>query len=194
MADERSTRWTFIVYPDSAPSDWLGILKEKMIPFCVSPLHDKDMNPTNERKKAHWHVVFVFGSKKSYTQVKEISDSVNGARPEKVHDLRCMIRYLIHRDNPEKYQYEKSEIQGFCGFQWRSYFEYCKEQKYDIVADMLDFIDNNNITEMATFSQYCRTCRRSDWWPLYMDYNRVFDVHIRSLRNGFQNFRCSQSE
>ena len=26
--DQRSTTWTFLVYPDSAPNDWLDILKD----------------------------------------------------------------------------------------------------------------------------------------------------------------------
>ena len=31
------------VYPDSAPEDWLEILRDLKIPFCVSPLHYKDI-------------------------------------------------------------------------------------------------------------------------------------------------------
>ena len=52
----KTRAWTFIVYPDSAPDDWRDILDDLHIPWCESPLHDKDQNPTGEQKKAHWHV------------------------------------------------------------------------------------------------------------------------------------------
>ena len=41
--DQRSTTWTFLVYPDSAPNDWIDILKGLHVPFILSPLHDKDI-------------------------------------------------------------------------------------------------------------------------------------------------------
>lgn len=185
MADSRARVWTFLVYPESAPVGWISTLESFHVPFCVSPLHEFDKNPTGELKKAHFHVVIAFSGKKSYEQVYDICKSINQPRPEVVNDIRSMVRYLIHRDNPEKFQYDKRLIQAFNGFNFRNYFEFSKEEKYDIIADMLDFIDDNHIVEIATFSQYCRACNREKWWPIYCDYNRLFDVHIRSLRNGF---------
>ena len=37
---ERSSKWSFICYPDSAPDNWREILKAYHIPFAVSPLHN----------------------------------------------------------------------------------------------------------------------------------------------------------
>ena len=72
--DQRSRNWVVIVYPESAPNDWREILDNMHIQWNESPLHDKDVNPDGTVKKSHWHVVLAFGSKKSYKQVKEITD------------------------------------------------------------------------------------------------------------------------
>ena len=40
----------------------------KFVPAFISPLHDKDMNPTNEPKKPHYHVIITFDSVKTTEQ------------------------------------------------------------------------------------------------------------------------------
>ena len=54
--EQRSNKWTFLFYKESAPADYLEILEELHIPFVLSPWHDKDVNrQTGELKKAHKH-------------------------------------------------------------------------------------------------------------------------------------------
>jgi len=36
--------WAFIVYPESAPKNWLSILEDLHMQALVSPLHDKDLD------------------------------------------------------------------------------------------------------------------------------------------------------
>ena len=78
--EQRSSKWTFLFYKESAPADYLVILEELHIPFILSPWHDKDINrQTGELKKAHKHRAFFFDSLKSYKQVSElIKDKLNG--------------------------------------------------------------------------------------------------------------------
>ena len=40
--DNRFRNACFLVYPDSAPVDWIEILRAQKVPVIVSPLHDKD--------------------------------------------------------------------------------------------------------------------------------------------------------
>ena len=47
----KKRNWTFVLYPESAPSDWIEQLKLSGLMCAVSPLHDKDVNPTGEPKK-----------------------------------------------------------------------------------------------------------------------------------------------
>ncbi|WP_218086539.1 Rep family protein, partial [Staphylococcus sp. HMSC066G04] len=81
--DSRSKTWNIIVYPESAPENWKEQLVEQGVFFVCSPLHDKDVLPTGEIKKAHWHVLLCFTSNKSYTQVLELTNTINAPAPQK---------------------------------------------------------------------------------------------------------------
>lgn len=52
--------WAFVLYPESAPENWKEILQQTGLSCCVSPLHDKDINPTGEPKKAHYHIILCY--------------------------------------------------------------------------------------------------------------------------------------
>ena len=58
----KKRNWAFVVYPESAPENWIEQLQLSGAQFTISPLHDKDLNATGEPKKAHWHVIAVYGS------------------------------------------------------------------------------------------------------------------------------------
>ena len=52
MAD-RARNFATIIYPESAPNDFLLILKDFKVNFFLSPLHDKDCDIHGELKKPH---------------------------------------------------------------------------------------------------------------------------------------------
>ena len=116
----RTRSYATVVYPESAPDNWLSILEESKVPCCVSPLHCDDFNPDGEPKKAHYHVLLLFESVKSESQAREIFDTFGGVGCEKVNSVRGYARYLTHLDNPEKAQYSPSDVQCFFG---ADYFE-----------------------------------------------------------------------
>lgn len=124
MAESRYRVWTCIVYPESAPENWESILDDKHISFCVSPLHCYDVNELDgELKKAHYHVIFAFEGKKSFEQVFELTEQLNSPIPKRVDSLRGAVRYLVHYDNPEKFQYSISDIRCYGGFDLADYFQ-----------------------------------------------------------------------
>ena len=43
--------WMFVFYPESADPDWREIADELGLPFCVSPLHDKDFWTARDERK-----------------------------------------------------------------------------------------------------------------------------------------------
>ena len=92
----RTRNFATVVYPESAPQDWLEKLAEAKIEALVSPLHDKDKNPDGEPKKAHYHVILMFETVKTTEQVKEITEKIGGVGVEKINSLRGYARYLIH--------------------------------------------------------------------------------------------------
>ena len=68
----KKRNWAFVVYPESAPSDWIEQLQLSGAQFAISPLHDKDLNATGEPKKAHWHVIVVYGSPTTESNVRAL--------------------------------------------------------------------------------------------------------------------------
>lgn len=182
--DERSRNWVIIVYPESAPKDWRGILDNMHLQWIESPLHDKDTNPDGTIKKAHWHVILAFGSKKSYKQVKEIADRLNAPVPQKVHNMKGQVRYLVHLDNPEKYQYSIDEVRAYGGIDIDKYFKATSSQRYEMIREMIDFVNENNVIEMKDLIDYASKNRFDDWFPLLCDNSLIImDAYIRSNRN-----------
>lgn len=113
--DTRTRNYATVVYPESAPDDWLIKLGETCISSFVSPLHDSDINPTGERKKPHYHVMIMFDNVKSIDQAKEVFELIGGVGVEKIKTLRGYARYLCHLDNPEKEQYDVNKVLCFGG-------------------------------------------------------------------------------
>ena len=111
----RTRNWATIIYQESAKENFEEIIDSWHIKAVLSPLHKDDKNKDGAQKKAHWHLTLIFGSVKSRSQVKRLTDEINGVGQEPINDLRGQIRYLCHLDNPEKAQYQESEIKTFGG-------------------------------------------------------------------------------
>lgn len=182
--DDRVRNWTFIVYPESAPENWRDQIDEYHVPWIESPLHDKDVNPDGEVKKSHWHVLIMFEGKKSLAQIEEITEKINASKPQKCANVKGLVRYMAHVDNPEKYQYDKMAIIGHAGVDVASYFEASKIERYQQIAQMMDYIDDNDITEMEDMLRHARKERFSDWFQLLCD-NSAYIVgqYIKSKRH-----------
>lgn len=101
--------WTFIVYKENK-NDWRKYLQETGVQIAISPLHDKDINEGGEKKKAHYHIVMCFSGPTTYKRVATICEEIGATIPKRVMSLIGIIRYLTHKDNPEKAQYKEEEI------------------------------------------------------------------------------------
>lgn len=181
---DRTRIWECIVYPESAPENWRDLLDEYHVEWCESPLHEFDVNPTGELKKPHWHVVISFDGPKSYDQVCEITAPLNCPAPQKCHSLKGSVRYFIHLDNPEKYQYPRSGIVGHGGFDVTAALAPSSAQRYALIAEMQDFVRDNGIMEFQDLMNYARDERFEDWFPLLCDNSAyVIGQYIKSQRH-----------
>lgn len=181
--DTRTRNWTFFVYPDSAPANWREILNELHVPWIESPLHDKDVDANGELKKPHWHVLLMFSSKKSYQQILEITGQLNAPNPQKCTNIKGMVRYFAHLDNPEKFQYDKSEIIGHSGADVATYLSATTKERYELINEMMEFANASNITEMKDLLNYARINRFEDWFPLLCDNSAyIVEMFVKSNR------------
>lgn len=144
--------WTIIVYPESAPKNWKDLINDKHISWC-NILHNKDVNPDGTVKKAHYHVILFFDGKKSYAQIKSITDELQAPIPQKVESPKGMVRYLIHKDNPEKYQYSKDKIETFGGIDIDDYFKMSSSATRDTIMEINKYILDKKITSYAELTR-----------------------------------------
>lgn len=157
----KKRNWGAVVYPESAPSDWKEILKLKGISFAVSPLHNLDINPTGEIKKAHYHIIMSFSGPTTDKTVNDIMKELNQPIAIPLESVRGYYRYFTHKDNPEKYQYDSTDIELFNGFDVTDIlngfevFQYLKEIQILIIendileySDLLDYLLQNDFMEL----------------------------------------------
>lgn len=182
--DERVRNWTFVVYPESAPENWREIISELRTPWIESPLHDKDVNADGEIKKPHWHVMMMFPGNKSFNQIESLTKKLNAPAPQKVANAKGMVRYFAHMDNPEKYQYSKSDIVAHCGAVLSELLEVTKTERYTLIREMMEFVNENGIIEMKDLLDYAMHEKFDDWFPLLCDNSAyIMDSYIKSNRH-----------
>lgn len=163
----RTRNFACVVYPDSAPEFWQGLLAEQAVPAFISPLHDRDLNPTGEPKKPHYHVMVMFEGVKSLDQAEDLFSVIGGVGCVKINSIRGYARYLVHADNPEKAQYSVSDVVSLCGADYVTVTA-LQSDKYVAISEMIDFIEENEFFSYAKFMMYCKN-NRQDWFRCLCD-------------------------
>lgn len=202
----KSSMWfNAIAYPESAPEHW----KEKLTATGLEwecALHDKDSwehdspevvdEETGEiqvqkgeryhkgdPKKLHYHITVKFPNKVSWEEANELIRGItNGPYIQKCFSLRGSHEYKIHLNNPERFQYDKDDIERYNGFtiepdkkelkiMLQEVYDVIKENEYEEFADVVDYYNGqieyiNMITEKAyaiqsTCTKYWRAHQRS---------------------------------
>lgn len=163
----RSRCWIFEVYPESCTKDWKKIIKTYQVACYISPLHDKDTNEDGSYKKPHYHVMLYFSYKKGFNQVNEIVNQVKGVGCFVCYSKKMYARYLIHLDNPEKYQYNKNDVDQI---NTSDYFNIIQDTKTkgEIISEIMNYCDNNKIYSFAALMRYARD-DRDDWFQLLIN-------------------------
>jgi len=144
--DSRGKNWVAVMYPESLPSDWKSLLRDMMTDIIISPLHDRDIQADGTKKKPHYHVVFKFSSNKSFEQVKTLLEPFNCPIPQKVNSIKGQIRYLIHIDDPDKFQYELSDIEIIGNVDISPYFQISQMDKYEMIGDSSTYVIDKYIS------------------------------------------------
>ena len=166
-SSKRTRNFATVVYPESSPPDWQELLSAQFVPAFISPLHDKDKNPTGEDKKEHYHVIVMFDSVKTTEQATELFSLIGGVGCETVNSIRGYSRYLCHLDNPEKVQYKTDDVRALGGADYFSTIG-LPIDRYEIIAEMMDYIDTHNIYDLRTLMRYSRA-ERPDWFRALCD-------------------------
>lgn len=145
----KKRNWAFVLYPESAPADWRDRLQKTGLQCAISPLHDKDINPTGDPKKPHYHVILVYSGPTAFNVVKRLTEDLRQPIPQALEQVRGYYRYLTHEDNPEKAQYDKKDIETINGFDIREFVEMTKSEVIRYKREIQAFIRDNYLTEYS---------------------------------------------
>lgn len=163
---EKSRYFTFLLYPESVPEDWLTKLETLDVPMAISPLHDKDESPLGGYKKPHWHVIYV--AKNPVTaesvrlKIKRLLGEKSIAKVQIVEQgMESMYLYLTHESKDaiakNKHVYPKSEIRLLNNFDIDRYVAFDITDQKELKYQLVDLIFHQRIVNISDLMGYLNT-------------------------------------
>lgn len=127
--------------------------------WCIIT-HDKDLLPSGDLKPPHFHAVLTFANAKSFDCIARTI----GVEAQYVNKIKSTTKtaqlYLVHRNDPAKYQYPLSDVQA--SFDYINFADDCPvKQKRDNIALLIEKgeIKEYNIFQYVTIDEYSRNKR-----------------------------------
>jgi hypothetical protein len=181
--------WGFIAYPESVPENWVELLTQTGLPIAISPLHDKDLEANKEaNKKPHWHVILCYSGPQTFNAVKTITDKLNSPNPIPLDNVRGNYHYLIHKDNPEKYQYDAKDIRHLNGFSVLDFAELTKSEVNKTKKQLLETIIKNELFEYSDFINFVMFNGNEAEFDVASSHTIFFNTYITSHRHATSGF------
>ena len=192
---EKKRNWAFVLYPDSAPENWQEILQQTGLQCAISPLHE-DLNPDETEKKAHRHIILCYSTGgTTYNVVEKLTRGrLNGTIPQPLEQIKGYHRYLTHKDNPEKKQYDEADIISINGFSIRDYVELTKSEVTKLKMEITDYVEENDIVEYQELLFGLKQDNKLDMWEVAANNTIFADAYIRSRRHKLEKAERERNE
>ena len=186
MAVSRTRNYACVVYPESAPKNWISILDSFHVASFISPLHEHDIDievsdfgeVVETPKKSHYHVMIMFDSVKTSSQAMEIFSIIGGVGCIPIGSTRGYARYMCHLDNPEKYQYDINDVRQFGGADYLEVIS-TNTDKYLITHEIIEFIQSSNIHLYCDLVEYASENNYS-WFKCLRDSPTFWFIFLKS--------------
>lgn len=159
----KSKYFCCILYPDCTIYNVDYIIKslaEEHLTFALSPIHDRDVEYDGSPKKGHFHLLLAYSSA---TTLKNIRGWFNacGMPESELHSVRVCasgvgyFRYLTHKDNPEKVQYDDKDIRIFNDYdEIFKKFSNTESDKINKLVRIFQIVDELNTISFHSLIQY----------------------------------------
>lgn len=179
----KKRHWACFVYPDSAPENWRDILAQKGLQCAVSPLHDKDITAVEDEKKPHWHVIMCWPGPTTYNVALGITKELNAPIPQPLESVRGYYRYLTHKDDPDKYQYDEKDITTINGFSILDFVELTANERDIIKGNVLTIIRDKDIREYSVLLDYLQDSGLMKELSIAFNNTLLFTAYIKSRKH-----------
>lgn len=166
----------------------MDILKRSGVQAAISPLHDRDLEADEQApKKPHWHILMVYPGPKSYASMVEFCATFGGVNPIAIEQVRGYYRYLTHKDNPEKAQYDEREIQHLGGFSIMDFVEMTKSEVLAIRKVLMETIQTEGIYEYSHFLDWVKDRGTDEEFDVATGHTILFNAYLTSRRNALRD-------
>ena len=172
-----------LLYPDCEQhNEVLSVIKDSGIDFC-GILHDRDLDESGKLKKAHIHLVLwgvqtTISSLSSRLGLPENYISIRGTRLSR-------LRYLVHADNPEKYQYSPDSAFGApSGLKKFRESLNVSEDENDNVFSIISLLESYPQDEYVPLLTFVKDVCSSSLFPYYRRAQSTF-IELWRERNNF---------
>lgn len=176
MNNERSIHWALVLYPNEDPTHKFALeyIQTNYSKYAYI-MHDKDILEDGTPKKLHFHIVISFNN---YRWRNAISTEL-GITPnyiEKIRNLENSLKYLIHYNNSNKYQYSIEDVKGTLKHKLENYINSQDKTESEKVLELLSYIENyKGYLKLTDFIKYvCDT-------NLYDIYRRSATTFVKLL-------------
>lgn len=171
VKNTKARYFSFLIYPESIPSDWQECLEKLGLSMAVSPLHDCDEKKDKATwdnnndliingkhyKKPHYHVLYIAKNPVTVESVRNKIKRALGVKAvshiEIVDSVENTFRYLTHESKDaiakHKHIYAKSDITYINDFDIDRYVTLDENQKRELRNNLLDMIRKEHIVNVV---------------------------------------------
>ena len=193
MAKDKARYFTFLLYPESIPEDWIEKLELLGVPIVISPLHDKDLSDVKGQKykKAHYHVIYVAKNPVTVDSVRKRIQRALGNKSISmvqivIQSIENMYLYLTHESKDaiakNKHVYDKEDIKLLNNFDIDRYITLDVEDKDDLLNEVCDMIDEHDLANMRELRRFVRVHGAKHNLPSMKLINSVLRSHTGLIR------------
>ena len=193
MAKDKARYFTFLLYPESIPEDWIEKLELLGVPIAISPLHDKDLSDVKGQKykKAHYHVIYVAKNPVTVDSVRKRIQRALGNKSISmvqivIQSIENMYLYLTHESKDaiakNKHIYDKEDIKLLNNFDIDRYITLDVEDKDDLLNEVCDMIDEHDLANMRELRRFVRVHGAKHNLPSMKLINSVLRSHTGLIR------------
>ena len=142
-----------LLYPLEDESHRLAlnhIIKHYQYAFIT---HNQDLDSSDKLKKSHIHCLVSFPNARHLSAVsKELNISDNYLQP--CNSFNNSLYYLIHFNEPTKYQYSIDEVIGPLKPKLIKLINYSKLEEEEVLTDLFNYIDSHHYLYFKTLCFY----------------------------------------
>lgn len=191
---QKARFFTGIVYPESAPPDWVDRLRDSLRQYLISPLHQPDAIEDLESGaiktlKPHFHVMYCHGNSLSAKAAREILPAWI-VKPQAdyafmVGSYRNLSRYFLHLDQDDKEKFPgkpEENLMVVNNFPLDLSKELTKDERRQLKIQLWNFVRQNNITEYSELLDALGDGQEWDLFELAFDNQSKIEGYIRSVR------------